>query len=714
MGLQKFSLTMIILLSCVLSTPVADQSQQCQRQCGDQIVPYPFGISGDSEECFRNSSYKLLCNDTHNPPKLFFSSLPILNISVENSTAIVQLPTAVTCYDESTRVSSHFKLEVDLGTDSPFTFSTYLNKFTAIGCSTYGLLKYGSTNIVGPFGTGCVIMCDNTTIIPSRSNITQLARPCAGKFVGCCQTDVPRGNNHISIDVEVNNRPTNRFASNPCDYGYLAVAPDFSLKMSPEKVIYSEVALDWAIGDNCENTTSGAGVSNPSNCGPNTSCANSKNGPGYLCHCNQGYQGNPYISCTDIDECENKHSCKQGSCKNTPGNYSCQCQFGYQGDGKVGCSISTASRIMISIGAIIFLLALVLFLRWRYKKKIQEINHQNNGGSLLENLSMKKFKEAQLEKATNNFDAQRLLGEGGNGWVYKGSIENMIDIAVKKSKVVDQNQIEQFLNEADVVSKINHKNVVKLLGVCCESKVPMLVYEFVPNGTLSHHIHASSSRILSSWRICLRIVADTARALDYMHSDANPPIIHRDVKPSNILLDGTYTAKVSDFGASKLFPRDRTIAPTQGQGTMGYLDPEYVQTCELTTMSDVYGFGIVLMELLTKQKPLTQTKPGEMISLVKVFTSAVENNQLDHVLKVPVAIEHETEDLHIVAKLAVRCVSMPSKDRPTMTEVADVLNGLSKKYCSSQVEGRGDERVSLVDDQDVTSASFELEYSSSV
>ncbi|PIA50237.1 hypothetical protein AQUCO_01300759v1 [Aquilegia coerulea] len=508
-------------------------------------------------------------------------------------------------------------------------------------------------------------MCDNTTIIPSRSNITQLARPCAGKFVGCCQTDVPRGNNHISIDVEVNNRPTNRFASNPCDYGYLAVAPDFSLKMSPEKVIYSEVALDWAIGDNCENTTSGAGVSNPSNCGPNTSCANSKNGPGYLCHCNQGYQGNPYISCTGI-------------------------------------------------GAIIFLLALVLFLRWRYKKKIQEINHQNNGGSLLENLSMKKFKEAQLEKATNNFDAQRLLGEGGNGWVYKGSIENMIDIAVKKSKVVDQNQIEQFLNEADVVSKINHKNVVKLLGVCCESKVPMLVYEFVPNGTLSHHIHASSSRILSSWRICLRIVADTARALDYMHSDANPPIIHRDVKPSNILLDGTYTAKVSDFGASKLFPRDRTIAPTQGQGTMGYLDPEYVQTCELTTMSDVYGFGIVLMELLTKQKPLTQTKPGEMISLVKVFTSAVENNQLDHVLKVPVAIEHETEDLHIVAKLAVRCVSMPSKDRPTMTEVADVLNGLSKKYCSSQVEGRGDERVSLVDDQDVTSASFELEYSSSV
>ncbi|KAF5204653.1 Wall-associated receptor kinase, partial [Thalictrum thalictroides] len=429
-----------------------------------------------------------------------------------------------------------------------------------------------------------------------------------------------------------------------------------------------------------------------------------------------------------INECENENPCKHGTCKNIPGNYTCQCPFGYHGDGKVGCTINTAIKVMIGIGTFIFLVVLVLFLHCMYKRKIQEINLRNNGGSILENLStIKTFKETQLEKATNNFDKRQLLGEGGNGSVYKGSIDNMIDIAVKKSKVVDQNQIGQFLNEADVVSKINHNNVVKLLGVCCESKVPMLVYEFVPNGTLSHHIHASSSSILSSWSICLRIVTETARALDYMHSDANPPIIHRDVKPSNILLDGTYTAKVSDFGASKLIPKDRTMAPTQGQGTMGYLDPEYVQTGELTTLSDVYGFGVVLMELLAKQKPLTLKKPGEMISLVKVFTSAIENNQLDQILKVPVAIEHETEDVQIVAKLAVRCVSMQSKDRPTMREVADVLNGLFKKYCTSHVEGSCDEQVNLKsklaarcvpmpseDDQDVTSTSFELEYSSPV
>ncbi|PIA50239.1 hypothetical protein AQUCO_01300760v1 [Aquilegia coerulea] len=666
----------------------------------------------------------LVCNHTdYNPPKLFFGTIPILNISVETSTAIAQIEAAYTCYNETGL--SGINNKITLGRDYPFTFSASLNKFTAIGCFTYGLLNYGIK-----FGTGCVLMCDNTTTIPGPSAITQIPKPCSDKSIGCCQAEVPRGFKQIAIDVDVikqiykrqgerqvddNGRPTNLYISNPCDYGYLAVEPNFSLKMSPEGIIYSEVALDWAIGDNCEDAISGDGVSNPSHCGPNASCTNYENGSGYQCHCNQGYLGNPYIGCTDINECANENPCKHGTCKNTPGNYTCQCPIGYQGDGKVGCSISTPIKILLGIGGSLLLATLILFLCSRmYKKIIQEMNRRKNGGLLLKHLSVKSFKETLLEKATNNFDAQRLLGEGGNGWVYKGSVEDMIDVAVKKSKVVDQNQIEQFLNEADVVSKINHKNVVKLLGVCVESKVPMLVYEYVPNGTLSHHIHGSSSRILSSWRICLKILADIARALDYMHSQADPPIIHRDVKPSNILLDESFTAKVSDFGASKLIRLDRTMEATQGQGTMGYLDPEYFQTGELTTKSDVYGFGVVLMELLSKRKALSQGRYGEMVSLVQIFASAAEENKLDQVLKIAMANERENEQVHLVAKLAVGCVARSSKDRPTMAEVIDVLNGLGKEYHSFQVEGSCDELVSLLDDQDVTSTSFELEYSSSV
>ncbi|KAL5728320.1 hypothetical protein ACHQM5_001419 [Ranunculus cassubicifolius] len=503
-------------------------------------------------------------------------------------------------------------------------------------------------------------MCGKGTTVKSLDNLAQGPLHCLGE--ACCQTPIPRGLKKLNITLE---SLYNQSEASTCGYGFLA-GINFTLGITPEGFPYSAVMLDWATGKmTCEEARSNGGEYI---CGENTKCLNSTNGPGYLCSCKEGFQGNPYT--------------------------------------KSGC---------IAIGAFVFVATLILSLLWWYKRKIQEMNHKRNGGLLLGQLSVRSFKESQLVKATNNFDSQLLLGEGGNGWVYRGSADN-IEIAVKKSKVVDHNQIEQFLNEADIVSKINHKNVVKLLGVCLDSKVPMLVYEFVPNGTLYQHLHGTKSRILDSWRICLRVAAETARALDYMHSQAYPPIIHRDVKSSNILLDGAYTAKVADFGASKLIRLDRTMAHTQGQGTMGYLDPEYLQTGELTTMSDVYGFGVVLMELLSKQKPITRGPSGEMIGLVKVFTSAVENNRFDQAVRVTDVTEHETEQVHLVANLAIRCVAMPSKKRPTMIEVADVLNGLCKVYNSFPVEGSCDEVVGMLDDQDVmtTSVHFELEYSGNV
>ncbi|KAL5728326.1 hypothetical protein ACHQM5_001424 [Ranunculus cassubicifolius] len=701
MSVPFFSLIALFLCLVTTTAVVIPQADECERNCGDISVPNPFGL----DNCPKNSLYNLHCNRSVSPPRLFLDTIPMLSISLENATAVVEIDIAYTCYDQSGEADKSSQYAW-MG-DSPFLFSTH-NKFTTIGCDTIGYV--GDENFV--HYSGCVSVCNSSDT--NQYNFTEELISCGG--IGCCQTSVPKEFDTLGISLTSYKNHSDQLDTNPCSFGFMSDPSwykdhsNFTLSDTADKHGSSPVVLDWAIRGNitCEDTEDPEYI-----CGSNSNCISSYNGPGYLCNCNKGFIGNPYTKtgCQDINECHDPatYPCN-GKCKNIAGNYTCGCSFGKHGDGKIGCRISTASKIAIGIGAACLFVTFVLFLVWLHKKQIKQLNLRKNGGAFLDQLSLQSFKESQLEKATNNFDSKNLLGEGGNGWVYKGIIDSMLYIAVKKSKLVDQNQIEQFINEADIVSKINHKNVVKLLGLCVESKVPMLVYDFIPNGTLYQHLHGKKSRILDSWRICLRIAADTARALDYMHSQANPPIIHRDVKTSNILLDETYTAKVADFGASKLIPLNRTMAETQGQGTMGYLDPEYVQTGELTTMSDVYSFGVVLMEILSKQKAIIRGSSKEITSLVMLFTSAVENNRFDEIVKVADVTEHETEQVHLVADLAIRCVAMPSKRRPTMTEVADVLNVMSKEYKFVPVEGYSDETVNLLDDQEsmTTSVHFEI------
>ncbi|KAI8558506.1 hypothetical protein RHMOL_Rhmol04G0099600 [Rhododendron molle] len=290
--------------------------------------------------------------------------------------------------------------------------------------------------------------------------------------------------------------------------------------------------------------------------------------------------------------------------------------------------------------------------------------------------SSKFFTVEQLKKATNNYAENQIIGHGGYGVIYKGILPDQRVVAIKKSKVMDANQVEQFINELLIVTQVNHRNVVKLLGCCFKSEVPELVYEYVPNGTLFEHIHKTLSRLTLEHQ--LKIAAEAAGALSYLHSAASIPIIHRDVKSANILLDANYVAKMADFGASRLVPLDQTQVTTLVQGTLGYLDPEYFQTGQLNEKSDVYSFGVVLAELLTGKKPICLKRSQEERNLATYFLVSVKENRLYQILEHRVVNEGTLEQLQAIAELVKRCLYVKSEERPTMKEVAMKLESLRK------------------------------------
>ncbi|KAH9780135.1 putative wall-associated receptor kinase-like 11 [Citrus sinensis] len=324
---------------------------------------------------------------------------------------------------------------------------------------------------------------------------------------------------------------------------------------------------------------------------------------------------------------------------------------------------------------------------------------------------MKLFTSKDLETATDNYNANRILGQGGQGIVYKGMLADGGIVAIKKSKILDESNLEQFINEVVILSQINHRNVVKLLGCCLETEVPLLVYEFILNGSLDQYIHYESEEFPITWEMRLRIAVEVSGALSYLHSAASIPIYHRDIKSANILLDDKYRAKVSDFGASRSITVDQTHLTTQVQGSFGYLDPEYFRSSHFTDKSDVYSFGVVLVELLTGQKPIRSTVAEEDKSLARYFILAMKENRLFEVLDDRVLKEAEKEEIITVATLAKRCLNLNGKKRPTMKEVAFELRGIRESIGASILQQNCEETDFV--NGDITGHDFERDSSSS-
>ncbi|OAY78539.1 calmodulin-binding receptor-like cytoplasmic kinase 3 [Ananas comosus] len=291
----------------------------------------------------------------------------------------------------------------------------------------------------------------------------------------------------------------------------------------------------------------------------------------------------------------------------------------------------------------------------------------------------------QIFKATQNFSPAFKLGEGGFGTVYRAVLPDGQEVAIKRAKKEQfPASRDEFSNEVELLSKIDHRNLVRLLGFVDKGNERIIITEFVPNGTLREHLDVQRGKILD-FNQRLEIAIDVAHALTYLHLYAEKTIIHRDVKSSNILLTDNYRAKVSDFGFARSGPTDteKTHISTKVKGTAGYLDPEYLRTYQLTPKSDVFSFGILLVEIISGRRPVElKRSPDERITIrwaFKKFSEGKAREIVDPLLE-------EAVDEEIVGKmlnLAFQCAAPTRSDRPDMKEVGEQLWEIRRGYRKS-------------------------------
>lgn len=290
------------------------------------------------------------------------------------------------------------------------------------------------------------------------------------------------------------------------------------------------------------------------------------------------------------------------------------------------------------------------------------------------------FSLKELHAATNNFNYDNKIGEGGFGSVYWGQLWDGSQIAVKRLKVWSNKAEMEFAVEVEILGRVRHKNLLSLRGYCAEGQERLIVYDFMPNLSLLAHLHGQhSAECLLDWGRRMNIAIGSAEALAYLHHHSTPHIIHRDIKASNVLLDSNFQAQVADFGFAKLIPDGATHVTTRVKGTLGYLAPEYAMFGKASESCDVYSFAILLLELVSGRKPLEKLSPTVKRSIADWALPLAKERRFTEMVDPKLNGYYVESELKRMVLVALVCAHCPPEKRPTMLEVTDLLKGELKE-----------------------------------
>ncbi|XP_019174695.1 PREDICTED: putative receptor-like protein kinase At4g00960 isoform X2 [Ipomoea nil] len=332
--------------------------------------------------------------------------------------------------------------------------------------------------------------------------------------------------------------------------------------------------------------------------------------------------------------------------------------------------------VVLVIGVILFI-AIFCFVRIkREKKSITTAQTKDESGISTEAFSQYNF--ATIQVITNNFSPESKIGEGGYGFVYKGKLPSGQEVAVKRLSKSSRQGGQEFKNEVGVVAKLQHRNLVRLLGFCSEDKEKILIYEFVPNKSLDYFLFDTEKKHLLNWSRRYKIIEGIARGLLYLHEDSRLRIIHRDLKASNVLLDEDMNPKIADFGLAKIFGADQTQGNTSRVvGTYGYMSPEYAMHGKFSVKSDVFSFGVLLLEIITGKKNSNFSETSGADDLLsyawKHWRDGTPLGIVDPVLGESYTRNEVIQCIHI----GLLCVQEDVNERPTITKVVLMLNSHS-------------------------------------